>query len=210
LNEADIASRMESLGRNCEFGFVQRSLGLEPISLLRWAGGPMQGVIDGLRNGFAGLGDEMTGRPDPPNREPQHQQWWLTCRRYDILFHSGQNVAKNTLDQAAANIHQRLRWLAEKLFTDLRSAEKLFVYSSAEFTDPGDGLPLVHAVREIGPAALLLVAAGSERTVSYMGNDVWGASMPVLTKMGQANSADRPQWHRILKEARPRIKILRI
>lgn len=29
--------RLQSLGENCEFGFVQRSLGVETSSLLRWA-----------------------------------------------------------------------------------------------------------------------------------------------------------------------------
>jgi hypothetical protein len=55
----DIAARCESIGRNCEFGLVQRNLNLEPVSLLRWAGSETPaGLIDGLHHDFAGLAEK--------------------------------------------------------------------------------------------------------------------------------------------------------
>lgn len=45
----------ESLGDNCEFGFVQRYHGAEPSSLYRWATAPLHGVMRGLEDGWADI-----------------------------------------------------------------------------------------------------------------------------------------------------------
>src|SRR5215471_8231464 len=97
----DIAARCESLGRNCEFGLVQRNLGLEPISLLRWAGAKDRGVdglVDGLRDGFAGLAEAMDGAVIPPDGPPDHRHWWLTCCRYGLEFHTDQKPVATSLE----------------------------------------------------------------------------------------------------------------
>ena len=203
LTLAAIAGRMESLGRNCEFGYLQRNLGVEPISLLRWAGGPTAGLVEGIRAGFEGLGEEMTGEPMPPAAAPDNQRWWLTCRRYNLLFHSGQSVAENSVEQATAKILPRMRWLIEKLFADFRAAEKLFVYSSAEFADPADGMVLVDAIREAGGhGPILLVAPGGMDTVIKIGTNVWGARMPKLTGLRTAVTLDMAHWATVLRDAR--------
>jgi hypothetical protein len=170
----------------------------------------MPGLIDALRNDFAGLAEQMTGRPDPPKREPARQEWWLTCCRYDILFHSGQIVADTTVEQATANVRKRLRWLAEKLLGDLRAGEKLFLYSSADFASPQDGLPLVEAIRQAGgPGPVLLVATGEDAPVAPIGGNVWGARLARLTRTGDAAAVALEPWLRVLRESRAAIPALR-
>lgn len=51
----ELLSRFESLGDNCEFGFIQRFHGCEPSSLLRWATAPLDGVMTGLKDQWANL-----------------------------------------------------------------------------------------------------------------------------------------------------------
>ena len=200
----------ESLGCNCEFGFIQRKLGIEPISLLRWAGAPTDGLISALRNNFAGLMEEAIGHATPPRREPADQRWWLSCRRYDILFHTNESVAAMTADEAADKARRRLRWLAGKLMTDLREAEKIFVYSSAAFATPADGDPLVRAVRESGGTAwLVLVGEGADGPPRYLGDRVWWATLPRLTKMMQANTADEAAWLSLLRDMAVHVPAMR-
>jgi hypothetical protein len=197
-----IAARCESIGRNCEFGLVQRHLNLEPVSLLRWAGSEAPaGLIDGLRNEFAELAEKMDG-VHAPNDGPLHQRhWWLTCRRYGILFHTDQRPSLKTADEATDKVRPRLRRLAERLFEDIRLGEKLFVYSSAEFTDPLDGLPLIDAFRCAGGRGpLLIVAAGSQQDVEQIDHNTYGAMLPRLTTWNGANGFDQSAWERIIPQ----------
>jgi hypothetical protein len=189
----DIAARCESLGRNCEFGIVQRNLGLEPISLLRWGGADSdQALIDGLRNEFAGLGDEMTGA------EVGHH-WWLRCRRYQIEFHTDEPTAV-PIEKAAERVRKRLRWLAAKLIDDVRSGERIFVYSSALFSDPLDGLGIADAFRSAGGCGPLLIVTQGDDPLTQIDVATFGATVPRLTPRGQAATLDEPAWHHVLQE----------
>lgn len=55
LLRPDLLAQFESLGDNCEFGFVQRFHGVEPSGLMRWATAPIEGVITGLNDGWSDL-----------------------------------------------------------------------------------------------------------------------------------------------------------
>ena len=55
-NAADIMMKFESLGADCVFGYVQRSVGAEPLGLLRWACMPFPRLLEALDNKFKGLG----------------------------------------------------------------------------------------------------------------------------------------------------------
>lgn len=193
-----IAARCENLWRNCEFGLVQHNLGLEPITLLRWAGAKDRGVdglIDGLRGGFAGLAETMEGAVIPPDGPPD---WWLTCRRYGLEFHTDQKPVTTNLEQASGKVRPRLRRLAEKLLDDIRLGDRLFVYSSAEFIHPLDGLALIDAFRDAGGRApLLIVASGTEQGVEPLDHNAFGAMLPRLTPRGQAVALDQAAWERL-------------
>ena len=60
----DVALSFTSLGFNCEFGFVQRQMGAEPIDLLRFAGIPLIRLIYGIDAEFAGLDEPDNLRPE--------------------------------------------------------------------------------------------------------------------------------------------------
>ncbi len=200
---ARAAARMESIGRNCEFGLVQQQLGVEQISLLRYSATPAESLVDGLSHGFEGLAETMTGRGDPPGAPPERQEWWLTCSRYGILFHSGQNAGATTVEQATNNIRARLRWLAVKLLDDIRDGEKLFVFSDATMRSPLDALPILAAMRRIGRAQLLVVLPGSsEAAWTYRVNDGLIAGFtPRLTEVGDAIGYHKPSWEAIIPQA---------
>src|SRR5271157_2790486 len=98
LTNSELAALFESLGGGslnangwafgCEFGFWQRSLGVEPLGLLRWASIAPNDLLRGLDSGFAGVDDIA----DIEAREHTGSDWGITQRKYGMyLDHSGMN-----------------------------------------------------------------------------------------------------------------------
>lgn len=54
-NNESLVARFESLGDNCEFGFVQRRSGVEDGGLLRWAVSPPEALLKAIRSRFSGV-----------------------------------------------------------------------------------------------------------------------------------------------------------
>ena len=195
MTPTQLAAKCESIGRNCEFGYYQRELGLEPVSLLRWAGAPTEGLIAALDSGFDGLMETATGTDSDG-------EWWLTCDRYRITFHSGERVSEVSAEDATNRVRKRLRWLAAKLMDDIRASEKVMVYSSADFRNAWDAEPLIAAVRRISVCPLLIAVEfdGAGRDVYQGWPGVWIAEVPRLTPMGGANMLDVGTWERVMAE----------
>src|SRR5437016_5768301 len=80
FEHARIIAEFESLGDNCEFGFVQRHHGLEPGGLLRWASSNFDGLVHALECRFTGLYQLDDLEPYTPNM--------VIDRKYGIAFHS--------------------------------------------------------------------------------------------------------------------------
>jgi hypothetical protein len=59
MDAAGLAGRFESLGHDCEFGLLQRRVGAEPLDLLRFATMTLDRLVDGLRQGFEGVGEDV-------------------------------------------------------------------------------------------------------------------------------------------------------
>jgi hypothetical protein len=150
------AAGFESLGSNCELGFVQRDLGIEPLSLLRFAGIPLHKLWRGLETGFAGLavpehfhlrprgdGGEYIGRDDV----------------YLLEYHTGQ--AAVVPERLHASEPARLRYLARKLLDDMEDATKILVVKADDSLDPAQIATLLRMVHRRGPAILLWVEAAS-------------------------------------------------
>jgi hypothetical protein len=132
---AEVAMQFESLGGGslnpngwafgCEFGFWQRSLGLEPLGLLRWASISAENLLLGLEAGFQGVDDEN----ELEVREHTGDDWGATQITYGIhLDHSHLNRLSVTREAAKFQISRNLRFLRRKLIEDLKSAEKMFVF----------------------------------------------------------------------------------
>jgi hypothetical protein len=136
--EGDEFGRFESLGGGgdrggCEFGFLQRMHGLEPLSLLRWASIEPEGLAEALERRFEGLGE-----PGAIEVEAQPSCDW---RASDLVY--GIRMDHTHLDRGAVDaadavrqISMRLQFLKRKLLADLAEADKVFVYRMA-----GAGVP---------------------------------------------------------------------
>ena len=202
---ARIASDIQTVGRNCEYGIIQRrEFKVEPVSLLRWAGSQRRDkLIEAFQQRFAGLAEAVTGRGDPPGQPPEAQHWWLTDSRYDILFHTDVIVAHHTMEQARQMVQARLQRAAELQIEAIADADKLFLYSDATLGSPHEARGLFEALRAIGPCWLLVVVADPARAgqAELIEAGLIGGYVGELTTMGNAVSYAFGPWPAMLSHA---------
>ena len=158
----ELMMQFENLGDNCEFGLVQRSVGIEPLGLLRFAGfhlpieQRLQKLVSALDADFAGLGSlgsiivelqGVAGRREFIARETV----------YNLTYHTFMiegTIDPETLCEREA---RRLTFLRRKLVDDLRVGEKIWVWKSKATTALVDVTPLLNALRRHGPNVLLWI-----------------------------------------------------
>ena len=172
LAPAEVVARFESLGGGtavegawglgCEFGFIQRRCGIEPLGLLRWASIAPTSLIAALESRFAGI-DE----PDHLVVEPTGEgvDWGFTQKLYGIVNgHSGHSLASVSRPEALRRICQQLRFLSRKLIGDLENDEKIFVYRMIEHEIDDSLLDrLARAVASYGRNRFLFVRKAPDR-----------------------------------------------
>jgi hypothetical protein len=166
--DAHLMEAFENLGADCEFGFVQRHFGGEPMSLLRWAGTDPDRLRAALDARFQGLGDPRFA-----------QLVWLDhvneYRLRDDRFMSAHTFAgERCVDPAEEEQLRRrgcARWrlMARKLLQDIREGERIFVFATLDPRFDASGQArLAASFRAIGPAPLLFVV-GSD-TLAQVGH----------------------------------------
>lgn len=157
----------ESLGDNCEFGFVQRHYGIEPLGLLRFAGihAPheqrLERLTAALRCGFDGLGAPATINLFFPEH-PYPREFMVHESLYDLHFHSGVSESEITPEAMPAREAKRLGFLRRKLMEDLSVGEKIWVWKSLATATKAQVQPLLDVLRELGPNILLWVAEADD------------------------------------------------
>lgn len=150
----------ESLGDDCEFGFVQRRHGAEPLSLLRFTGIPPERLAEALEARLEGFDDPalLDLRVDA-----ERDECWIDNRRYGssyLVFGAAR----------AAETNKFLTWEARKIgvlrkqfLAQLAAGSRICVLKSNEGVAEAVVQRIAAALAALGPAALFWVAeAGPE------------------------------------------------
>lgn len=148
-------SRFESLGVNCEFCFVQRQCGAEPLGLLRFAGGlGTQRLADAIRNRFAGFGElEQLRAEYHPNDD---LELLVYDQRSGFNYHTWRKERTDTA-KVCREEAVKLQFLKTKLLEDFEDAEKIFVIALNGGAPEESVDDLYDAMRELGPVTLLTI-----------------------------------------------------
>lgn len=152
--------RFASLGDNCEFGFVQRRAGAEPISLLRFASFPagpessLRRLIGALRDRFVRLAERGSVRIDV---DGPHREFVVREQAYGIMYHTGRHEGELDAETVLTNEYTRLTFLRRHLMDDLESAAKTWIWKSNAGSPESDVRDLLATLRELGPNRLLWV-----------------------------------------------------
>jgi tetratricopeptide (TPR) repeat protein len=160
-DDRDLLFSFEGLGDNCEFGAVQRHFGAEPIGLLRWAGISPADLIRALGNRFEGFGDPATTDFWITEPGPNYAGGdYLICDvEHGFHMHSFVSARDVQRDKFIQQTCRRMRFLRDKLLSDLGTGDKIFVYKRRDETRLTDEeIAGLHAgVRAYGPSTLLCV-----------------------------------------------------
>jgi hypothetical protein len=151
----ELALKFESLGPSCEFGFVQRRCGAEPLGLMRFSGITLPRLVAAIDSGFAGL-------DDPDNLMPEgNWDWSIRDKIYDISYHTFRRCSEVAASDLKQSESRRLRFLIRKFMDDLANAEKILVWWQRRPMAEPEILSLFLALHRRGPVRLLWVVKDS-------------------------------------------------
>jgi hypothetical protein len=115
----------EGLGENCDFGVVQRAVGIEPFGLFRFAACKSSDVAALLRERFHPLGEPEDLWLDEvgPRRE-----YWVKSHRFSFEAHTDRYAGADDPQVARTAQIEKLRFLKARLIGDLSRGRKIFVF----------------------------------------------------------------------------------
>lgn len=144
--------RFESIGRDCEFGLVQRRFGAEPISLLRWHSLGLPFLIDAFMSRFDGLAGDGGLKITVDGTG----QYYVTDRRWGLCMYTFLYKANIDETELEIKMRRRLLFLKDKLLSGIEAAEKTLILTTAHYDAVLIGR-LSLALGLIGPVKLLIV-----------------------------------------------------
>ena len=204
--EHDLVMGFESMGDNCEFGLVQRLVGSERLSLLRYAGvGNIENLARAIANGFNGFGEQNDIVISQHGNE-----WVANAFGPSLAFHTGRSVDSIGADRILQEETRKLTFMAQKLIGDLESATKIFVYRVLRDERGGaDGTrgmeELYAAMQHHGLARLLWVNVADDEhqhgTVDKVGERLYRGYIDHLAPHWNAFDFRPHSWITLLRAA---------
>ena len=203
-DDAALLSQFESLGDNCEFGFVQKRAGVVGSSLLRFCATPIFQLLRGLDNGFEGLadGDGITLATDGPPGADDYQVW---IGGYGLHYHTLVRPDERDAGSVLAAEQEKIRHKLSKLLADLRGCERIFVVKQNYELQPGEVWALWLALQRYGANTLLWVRADPscrKPTVDVMRPGLLRGTIGRFAGYACATESDDLAWHELCREAR--------
>ena len=198
-----IVEHFESLGDNCEFGFVQRALGVEPGGLLRWAVSPPDALAVAIENRFSGIFEYENLTPNPSSAG------MVFDNATGFSFHTGMSSKDGVF--VLSDEERRIVWWKEKEKVDylvlklnslLESGERIFVYKQNSGLSDDRLRKLARSILLRGPGKLLYVETGTEAgSVIKRGENLYVGRLDKLAPYDSANSVSLDAWTKVLQSA---------
>jgi len=197
--------RFESFGQNCEFGFVLQSKGIQKSSLLRWAIVPVDALIRGLENDFAGVYEFENLIPSQIDMVQDtatgfHFHTKMVAERVFVEDHA----------QFFPDEKEKSGYLRARLLKQLADPNTIFIYKSVKETPLEKVKALAAALRAKGPANLLYVSENIEKpvgSVEHIEHNLYLARIDFFAHPATTRQASYDVWNTILENADSLIKV---
>ncbi len=208
--EGELVMSFESIGDNCEFGLMQRTVGFERMGLLRYAGiHDLMAFVALLQRRFEGFceGDDLKITTFGP-------EWIADIASASLNIHTGRIQGLVSREQIETEERLKLQFLANKMMDDLEDGQKTFVYRTIIGERGGpDGThgmdQLYGAMRSYGDCALLWVTLSDgdhpHASVEHVRDRLYRGYIRRLCPYDDAHSADERAWLDLLAVARATI-----
>jgi len=198
-----LAEQFQSLGRNCEFGLVQRKMGVEPLGLLRFASIPPTKLLEGLDLGFDGI-DEPGNVMIYTNDDNDGSEFLARDARYGVQFHTAKLRGHDDEDAVLQAVLRNLTFQRRKLLEDLRLGHKIFVFQNTGTSSLAQAWPLINMLRSHGPNTLLFVTEDRSHppgTVEQIEPDLLHGHVQRLAPAHDVDSLILEPWIRLCANA---------
>jgi hypothetical protein len=206
-DDHDLVMQFESMGDNCEFGLVQRKIGSERLSLLRYAGvGDIEALAAAIANGFVDMSE-----PGAIGLTSHGNEWIAHVHSARLVFHTGRSVDQISHEKIIQEETRKLVFMAQKFIDDCEAATKTFVYRVHKDERGGPdgtrGMERIYdAMTTHGPVALLWVNVADEAnpdgTIRHVRDRLYRGYIDHLAPAWNAFDFRPESWLNLLRNAR--------
>jgi hypothetical protein len=151
----DLMTGFEMLAGDCWFGLTQRILGLEPLSMLRFAGATAVFAINGLNTAFRNIDANLHAVHAPDGLDE-----WMIRNGEGLNYHSGKTLDLDP-ETVIRSEQIKIAFLRRKFLDDLESTNKIFLFHDRFGVTLDEALALYLALRRTGNHRMLWVRPGS-------------------------------------------------
>ncbi len=201
LEIADLATRFQSLGHNCEFGLAQRGMGAEALGLLRFAGIPVRRLLEGIDLDFEGIdapGNLAISVADAPiGADTMKREYIVRDRRYETYFHTGMYLDGIDQDSILRKFTRHLTFLRARFLENLAKGNRIFVFHHPAAQSAAKARPILNLLRSHGPNVLLYVTDDGEDApgaVHQLEDDLFQGRVGRFAPVQNAVRFDLPPW----------------
>ncbi|TXN78285.1 hypothetical protein [Methylobacterium sp. WL8] len=143
----------QSLGGNCEFGFVQRACGAESSGLLRFNFTPLDDLIRALETNFDSYGSSGDLRIE----KTETDYYYCASRSYNFWMNTAHAVGDIDPEVLLVKEYGRIAHLKNKFLLELAAGSKILVRKVGPGESESDFDRLAQAIWRHGPSTLLRV-----------------------------------------------------
>lgn len=181
ISDKELLLSFESLGDDCEFGFLQKNNAVNTPSLLRFGGMRLHRLQEALESDFDGIDsiNELHVFGNDPG------EYMIMQNRYRYAYHTFVYTWDMSRESVQEREAKRMLYCKRKLLDDLADGEKIFVVKSSNDlrSSPGDVLEVAKALRRHGNGTLLWVLP--EDQISPCGTLRWHADNLLEARIDQ-------------------------
>jgi hypothetical protein len=160
LTGAVLAAKFESLGNDCEFGFVQRWCGVEGLGLFRFSNPSHELIFEEIEKNFARFEDSADIELD--KQEPR-REWIKVNRPRRLREHTHIFEGDKPEDEVRALSINRTRLQCRLMRENMEKGRKIFVIKSGQgFLNVNNVSEIARALRRRGPNWLPWVESSVE------------------------------------------------
>ncbi len=190
----------ESVGDNCEFGFVQRYEAYEPSSLFRWAVTPVDKLVAYLkepmplflRNGLATTSSDLV--LDTASGFYFHS---------DLTVQDGEGRRFLTDEEGFVEIYdkevKKIEYFVKKFFMNLTSNPGIYIYKRNNSLSDEEFMNLAQLIKRFNSDHIVLcVRADAEFKLERMGDGIYAGTIRKFAEYHTANIVDQDSWKALL------------
>lgn len=217
-----ILNDFESLGDSCEFGFVQRHAGAEPISLFRWLGlaadelalgnfeASLPAIVSAVRNNFEGIDKSASLTLQPVVGTDNRMEYEAVISCYGLAGLTGMFVENADPDKAFKRYTGFLMGARRLLLSVLKEGQKILVFRTDGVHRDEEVAELHEALRAHGPNTLLWAALADDRhppgSVERLADGFYKGRVDRFAPYGKPKEMSLQSWLHLAQTAHAMIK----